>query len=343
MLYTRIRHRVLSELELAAPFASKDLGAWIADFRPDVVYTILEDYRAIAVVCDIVRYFHVPVAPHFMDDWMVTTFRGRQHRGSAGKRALGKALSIMRASRVRFAIGQAMVEEYERRYDMPFIPVMNCVDRYRQNGPTAPRTSEPVHFAYRGGFHHGRAMLLREIGLALSELQTEGIKGEVVLYSSPAADTGCAELVSSPHVRIATQRELGAFETHNAPIDAFLHVDSFEPSAIDYLRYSMSAKLPWCMAAGRPMLAYGPSELATFRYIKESGFGVVVDRHDRLLLREAICRLAKDPALRAALGERALAVARADHDGAIVREKFRAALAQAVLGRESRMAAAYSG
>jgi hypothetical protein len=114
--------------------------------------------------------------------------------------------------------------------------------------------------------------------------------------------------------------------------DVLVHVESFGAAERRYTRLSVSTKIPQYLWAARPILAYGPGEVASCQYVQSSASGVMVERLD---LKPALQRLATDAGLRARLGRQAWLTARNRHDAKIIRERFRLVLAKAAQTRSA--------
>ena len=104
---------------------------------------------------------------------------------------------------------------------------------------------------------------------------------------------------------------------------------NFDGATIEYVRLSFPTKLPAYMLSGTPILAYGPEEVAQIRLARDEGWGRVVSRRDRPLLKAAIRALCQPGDGRAQLGRRAQDVAQRDHDASRVRAGFQQAIASA--------------
>jgi glycosyltransferase involved in cell wall biosynthesis len=221
-----------------------------------------------------------------------------------------------------------MAEEFERRYGLPFLPFMNCVDvRQRTIYSRRPSSSNLFRLAYVGGLHLNRGKALLDIAHVLRELQKEGLHGEIVIYGGRDATEYFTGLNVPATMRFATEDEKSLLDTSNAAVEAFVHVDSFYREDMSYLRFSLSAKIPWCMSAGVPFFAYGPADIGTIKYLRQTGAAVIVDSQDPAFLREELRRLLRDIALQRQLGRAARRMAEDNHDASIVREKFRCVLA----------------
>ena len=229
------------------------------------------------------------------------------------------------------SIGPAMAAEYEQRYGLCFRPFMNCVDVPDEFGIGPPaKPGRPIRLLYFGGLHLNRWRGLESVGRALLALREEGHPVELVIYTSKEDIAQYGKALSTiPLIRLHEMLPLDHLKAALQAADLLVHVDSFDEAPRRYLRFSMSTKLPLCMASGRPLLAYGPRELASCRYVLDAQCGVVVGEQDTKLLLQAIRALASDPRRRAELGRRGWVVARQNHHAGVVRERFRLVLAGA--------------
>ncbi|MHB8972339.1 MAG: glycosyltransferase family protein [Pirellulaceae bacterium] len=224
-----------------------------------------------------------------------------------------------------------MADEYRQRYGIRFEAFMNCVDvptdLMMQPGGDANR---PIRFVYVGGLHLNRWRALAVIGKSLLILREEGRRVELIIHA-PKVDVGqysdSLSGIATIHFGESLSQDQVASTMRAA--DVLVHVESFEPTARRYTRLSLSTKVPQYMASGRPILVYGPMEVASCRYIQESNCGCVVGLEDEIALLASLRNLTADAMLRARLGRRAWDVARKHHAKEVVREQFRIALRDA--------------
>jgi len=310
-----------ADLLLVQP--SGDFWKWVADFRPEVIYSMLGKVRIIQFVRQVARYCDKPVVPHFMDDWPSTYYRGWLN--AVPRRAMLVQLrSLIGRAPLGMGISPVMAAEYERRYSIPFYDFMNCVSVPEVNPAEGSPAHSPLRFTYIGGLHNQRRHVLEEIGQALLSVSREGCSAELVIHA-PERDIrqhGVA-LSALPSVRVGPTLSQDQLVPAMRDADVLVHVDSFGQEVRDYLRLSLSTKLPQYMASGRAILAYGPGELATFKYVQDAQCGIVVGDRNGALLLKAVRTLALDPQTRAALGRRGWQVAMERHKAEKVREQFR--------------------
>ena len=329
---TSIRSAIISYAMSHASYGlSGPLRQWIEDFKPQVIYSALEESKITAFVKQVAKTYRIPVIPHFLDDWLIMPMSGSVRHEAVLRTLRKNALSIMAEAPVRMVVGDRMAEEYRQRYDMSFVPFMNCVEVGSYRAPVR-RPGRRFVFAFCGGLHSNRWRLLMDIGHALRELKALSIDAELQISFGAADDAVVSELAAMETIVCLGSLSPAEVSTVMSNADCLVHVDAFEDRAKAYMRYSLSAKLPEYFRAGRPVLGYGPGDLGSMRYIRESGAGVIVGEQDAGQLRETLQKLIQDEEWRLQLGRRAYDAARERHDGARVRTEFRSVIGSAVFG-----------
>ena len=302
----------------------------IVDFCPDVVYTFLGNTQISILALHCASLCNVPVLPHFMDDWLSTIYAGRPDLFIQQRILLRAVGRVIAAAPLGMAISSLMAEEYSSRYGISFYSFMNCVSVPDQAEPE-PGFNPQVgpRLVYVGGLHLDRWRSLKEIGEALACVNSEGIPGKLYVHA-PAKDIAkFKDRLTGPSVEI-----VGPLPQHGVPDvlkggHVMVHVESFEKSLRQYTRLSMSTKIPQYMAAGRPLLCYGPGEVASLRFVADNECGLVIGSQDRAKLVAALRRIVQDAGLRNRLGTNARTTARQNFGAEDVRARFRDLIAQA--------------
>jgi glycosyltransferase involved in cell wall biosynthesis len=306
---------------------------WIERFNPDVIYSTLASIRTLMLVSAISRHLGKPVVPHFMDDWPTTLHNATLLSAIPRKVMLSRLRSLLKRSSTVMTISDAMAEEYHRRYLLRCEAFMNCVT-VPDTCPAPPAgRRKPLRLLYAGGLHLSRWRSLQDIGAAIASLQREGLACELLVYTPPR-DIGeySASLSQWPDIRMAGSATPEKVAEILADADILVHVESFDDSIREYTRFSVSTKIPQYMSAARPILAYGPGEVASLRVVADSGAGVVVGTSSIEEIAQAIRRLSNEEERRR-MGEIGWTTARRRHEARSVQERFRQVVVEAATQR----------
>ncbi|GAB1694362.1 glycosyltransferase family 4 protein [Krasilnikovia sp. M28-CT-15] len=324
------RARVHREMRAVADLSLVRLPAgtapWLRDFSPQVVYSLLGNVRLMRLAARVAQMCGRSLVPHFMDDWPSTLYTSGEMFGQA-RRTVSSSLAqvIDRADR-GMCISAPMADEYQRRYGIPFTDFANCVDEDGFRDPATRDSGLPcgeLRAVYVGGLHLGRWESLLHIADVLASADLTDVRATLTVHA-PAGDLAKHGRALSAHPAVRLGRSLGQAEVADAlqAADILVHVESFDEAFARYARLSLSTKIPQYMAAGRPILGYGPPHLASMLHIQSAGAGVLVGRRDPETLSSQVRRLCHDSALREVLGANGYRYARQHHHRAAVSARF---------------------
>ncbi|HZK05964.1 MAG TPA: hypothetical protein VFC82_08970 [Actinomycetaceae bacterium] len=294
------------------------------EFAPDVVYSLLGTLRMIGLSQSLANDLGVPVVPHFMDDWVHTLYTSGELWGIAQEVTRHRLLRLMQAAPIGMSISRPMAEEYSRLFGIPFSSVANSAG---EEFFAIPRKdpSEMLVIMYMGGLHVGRAEALAGVADALGRCATKANAAQIIVHC-PHEDVGRygSTLRNRSNVTLAGTLSLGEVPTALGEADILLHVESSDPGDVAFTRLSVSTKIPQYLAAGRPVLCFAPSQLASSNLIMESGGGLVVS--NGMALDGAVSSLLSDATLRNEIAARGRTFARANLSRSVVLERFVRAL-----------------
>lgn len=304
---------------------TNEFWQWVEEFKPEVIYTQLVNIRLMDLVLKIANRFSIPVVPHFMDDWPSTRYKNNTFSLLPYYLMQSRIRAVLKKSSRGMTISEMMAREYEQRYGGRFDAFMNCVDIPAD--PLPQRASEEgsaVIFTYVGGLHLNRWQSLKQVGETLQELKNNGVDVLGEVYAPLADIERYGQIIEMGTVlRIKGSLQPNEVMSVLQSADVLIHIESFDEEDRKYTRLSVSTKIPQYMASGRPILAYGPDDVASCRYIEDQGCGLVVGRRDKELMLQVLESMAKDSGLRNKLGRCGKALALEKHNSLIEREKFR--------------------
>ncbi|MFF0152227.1 glycosyl transferase family 1 [Micromonospora sp. NPDC005203] len=330
----RLRTQLRAFVDLSPVRVPDDVRRWLREQRPDVIYTTLGSIRMMRLAVAAAQECRVPLVPHFMDDWPTTLHTGGQVLGLPRLAVRAGFRDVLRHASYGMGISVAMAREFERRYGLPFAAFGNCVDAADFADPDRPAPDRPVgapvEVVYVGGLHLDRWRSLRRVGEAVVRLAAQGTPARLTVHA-PATDLARYAGAFTGLSAVRLGRSLASDEVAGAlhRSDVLVHVESFAAEHRRYTRYSLSTKIPQYLAAGRPVVGFGPAELASMAHLAAADAGAVVGTDDPAALVGALTPLCTDAGLRARLGGRALAYAVRHHRADQVAARFAEVLREA--------------
>jgi len=323
------RARLSAWMDLAAIRVPAGLWSWAKNFRPEIIVSSLGSIRQIKLTSDMAEKLGVPVVPFFHDDWPSTMYQGDPVLRVPHSVLCAELARCLRLAPVGLANSDAMAQEFTGRFNLRFHAFMNAVE-VGEYSPCAGLDDE-VKFTYVGGLHLDRWRALDDLALAIGAACDMGLNARLVVYS-PEADIPLIpnRMLESHRVTIGGSVSGGAVSAVLRDASVLVHVESFDGAIRDYTRLSFSTKLPLYMSLGRPVLAYGPPDGASVRYVGDNGLGVVVTERKHESLLAAVIRLCSDTGLREQLGLAGWRIARERYAADRMRDRFQRLLYSAV-------------
>ena len=317
---------------------SHPLSNWVRRFAPQLVFTMGGLAPILRLAVKIAQSERVPLVPYFTDDWVECIYPSGLFHAMLQRSFRHWFRRCLDLSTARMTVSDAMAIEYRDRYAGHFEAFPNLTERF-ETGPGHPQEcvrqecvrQECVRLCFLGSLSPNRWQPLRSIGNALARLRQRGIMGELVIYSFPEDLRrfgkhleGCESIVMGGTAAPSEVRglQLGA--------NILVHVESFDEESRRLTQFSLSTKIPQYLMCGRCVLAVGPAEAASIRYIEDCGAGIVVTTDDEDVLCAALERL-MHPVLRQEYGAQARQTALSRHDPVRGRERFRRVLSEVCL------------
>ncbi len=262
---------------------SKNLRQWLQAVNPDIILFSPNDYTlAYRIALYVQKVIKKPILPFYMDDafywhcnsslidsyrrWLLRKFAKQIHHHS------NKILTIC----------EYMSEEYESLFSLPCQAFVNSVHIEKVEEKT--ELNDPVVFSYLGNLHSNRWKSLAEIGTCLHEIEEiKGISCYLDIYSGSLLENRILNAFGMyPNIRF--KGSVHASEVHGIQVksDILVHVESFDLRSVNSTRLSLSTKIPEYMSSGVPVFAYGPSQIASMRYLNDNNLAKTCSSREHL-------------------------------------------------------------
>jgi len=261
------------------------LKSWLRDKKFDVVFFMAGDGMfAYDVYRFVIENVSAKGCMFFTDDYIIgkTSYSPvAALRRTMLKSKMKKTLKIVDEL---YVISEEMRQAYEKIFQRDSYIVRNfSVEKKKEL--VLEGISEAhgyLTMVYAGGLHYNRWKVLSQIAKELKEInETSGVMCCLDIYSSQKISSDIVEQIT---VEGASRFMGGASALQIADIyadaDILLHAESFEKKAIASTKYSFSTKIPEYLSAGKCVLAVGPAEVASVRYL--AGFACTVSESEKL-------------------------------------------------------------
>ncbi len=276
-------HTLFSSHKALLPYKTDaTLDRFIEQFNPDVLYSPLGSIALMRLVLNISGKFKLSVVPHFMDDWIHTMYENEPSLllPLLTKRKLIKA--IFNNVKDAIVISEKMASEYGKEFNCNFYSLMNCVPLNNKEIAIKKEFVETnIIFAYFGGLHLLRWQGLLEFCKFISNESSLASRINFNIFTSDS-DRGQFEdhFAIFPFVKFNDRIEHHDVLAQMQRSDFLLHVESFDEKVKKYTRLSISTKIPEYLASKKPIIAIGPSDVASIEYLADNKCAHVIKDFD---------------------------------------------------------------
>jgi glycosyltransferase involved in cell wall biosynthesis len=307
------------------PRLSKRLNEWIMTFKPDVLFVQGCDISFMRLSLMIQRSYGIPVCFNIVDDWVEHLYEESFVAPLIQNVVRHSFRRLAEVSTNRYTIGNLMAEEYQERYGLSFTPLMQCddVERFKCVKSVRERDWKNINIVYSGTLSLNRWRSFIHLAKAAEGLQTEGVTIKIMIYAPFIPAEAWDKLHKLPAITLHNALTDKDVPKALSDADILFLPESFDESIRAYIKLSVSTKAHLYMMAGRPILVYGPPEIATVVYAKREKWGYVVENEEVNYLSDALRKLLKNKELRDALVMKGKSVAAQNHHGKITRERLR--------------------
>lgn len=295
------------------PWFNASLKNWLREQNVTHIFVSPGGYKFvydIALKC--AKFLNVPIVTYVCDEYFFVDKRTRIVEKIQDYLFKKKMSQLMRNTSTIITISEEMKSLYEPYFKKPTITVMT--------GTSFPILSEPLvneeikELTYMGNLSCNRYVSLCEIGDALDEINQKNAESYVLkIYTSEKNPTILEELAKRKSIKMmgfVTGEEFNRI-FHSA--QCLLHVEAFDEKSIDYVKNSISTKIADSLGSGIPLLAYGPSNIASIMHLKRNNCAYCIE-DKAFLKKELLCYLNKSTEDRDQIVENALATACKCHD-----------------------------
>lgn len=309
-----------------------DFWLWVNNFAPDIIYSSLENPAIIKAAYLIVKKLKLPFVPHFFDDWMAGFYYGGANACFVEKFMLYKKVRfLLKHAPTGLAINEDMREEYEKRYHINFQTVTNIADAPEPAEKTSNvnpnRDRRTMILTYAGSLGQNRWKAMKDICKSLANVGSSELNIELHLYL-PKSELALYKrmFANEPIIKKILNVSYEILPKVLSDSDILLYLEDFGGKERKYTRFSFSTKIPVYLSSGRPILAYGPAEISSIKYIKNNNCGVVITKQDINLLSSSITYLLSQPELLESMGKNCRRIFEKSHSANTERERFRVIL-----------------
>lgn len=254
-----------------------ELDGWIEEVNPEVIFFIPNDYELAFHVLQYVKSkCTAPVITFYTDD---SFYYGQKNKGidrirRNNLRLLGKMNASL--SRYTFTTCSKMSREYAEYLKSEYYEIGNSIDIYDNSDLIVNKLQEEIRVSYIGNLHSNRWINVLDVGNAIESLNNKGLKYRLHVFSGSDLPTSVMEKLNNCK-GIKWEGKINNRQVRQEQINAdiLLHVEAFDEKSRKSTRLSVSTKIFEYLYAGKIILGYGPSDVASMEFLNNIGYSVL--------------------------------------------------------------------
>lgn len=304
---------------------SEGLLNWIRRFSPQVIFFVGGKSRFSAnIALELSSIFNIPLVSYYTDDYLLSLPTDSIWNKIIFKKINVTISNVIHHSAGQYVIGDYMASEYSKYFHKPFKAVMNSVSIK----PCQPYTqNDKITISYFGGLHLNRWRMIIKLASILPN------NAHIDVYTSVNSINDSINNAFAEY-DVSYRGSLSGDDLEKAMVcsDILLHVESDDDKNRRFTRLAVSTKIPEYLITGRPILGYGPTEVASMKILSDNQIGYVIDSDGVIeLTKSKVKKLIDNFELRKELGSRGHEYARRNFDKKRISEQLMSDLNAIVL------------
>ena len=246
---------------------------FIKEANPDIFFSFgIADSFMYENYCYIKKHTNAKIVTFVADDVYGAYLNSQSLRGSLQATRFSKMIEM---SDHLYGASEELCGAYQKIFKKNFSPLYKgCISISNEKQDV----NDPIRIIYAGNLLWGRDAVLSEVVNSLEEINADGIKACLEIYTGSARGPEVAKkLNKGASSRICGRLAYDEIVKIQNCADVLLQVESFDKHQIDIVKYSFSTKIIDCLQAGGTMLVIGPSGISSVEYSRRIPGVIVID------------------------------------------------------------------
>ena len=192
-----------------------------------------------------------------------------------------KIKKIVLTSKLVLTLSHEMSSYYEREFNKKIETLM--LGSNTKKIKIKSQKNKIKNLSYIGNISNQRYLNLIDIGKALDDINKEENKNYLLnIYSNVQDDSILNLFKTVESIKYWGFVKGKEYERAINNADILIHVESFNDETIDLIKHSISTKISESLSSGKCLLAYGPSNVASFSFLNNTNSAFIINKDDDL-------------------------------------------------------------
>lgn len=279
------RYSMLLARELVWKFGkwkTSELDAFLDSFKPDVILHSMEGYIHLnRIIFYAIKRTGAKAVGYIWDD----NFTYKQHNDFGYKfyrffqrKSLRQLASVTQQF---FAITPKTKSEADEFFGINSVLLTKPLNEVPQCSKKAPNS--PLQMLYTGNLLIGRDSSLEKVSKALNEINRNGVKIVLDVYTSTYLDNEKMQKICSPFCKIHEPISQNEVLNLQKRADILLFLEDIDGKDSKVARLSFSTKITDYLSSGKCIFAVGNSDIAPMQYFKDNNCALIATSGEEIV------------------------------------------------------------
>lgn len=300
-LFSKIKKTYLSRigrdmLWKTHKWKTENLNKWLDNFNPEIVFFVAGDSGFSYDVCKYISdKYATKLVVYITDDYILPRFEISPFFWLRRGYLLKKMKSAVNRSDLFITISEEMRKTYKDVFCKDSAIAINMSNSLYNDTKNTSRDKDLIVMVYTGGLHFHRDITLSLLAEAIRKynLNSNKRKAFLSIYSTATPSKRMFQKLNID----GASKFCGGLDSDSVKdvlnnCDLPVHVESFSRKAIASTRLSVSTKISEYLSLGKCILAIGPEEIASMKYLADSAYCItdksLIYRNLELLLNDEV-------------------------------------------------------
>lgn len=256
---------------------SPELKKFVEEYNPDVVFSVLSGSPFLnRLILHVTKLSNKKLVLYAWDNnyslkqFMVSPFRWINH--FINRKSMRK---VVKKADLFYVISDVQKTDYEKSFKKDCKVLTKSADFF-DVAPIKTEYNRPLQLIYTGNIGMNRWRSLGEIANTLEKINKDGIKAQLRIYTGNLLTDKMLSVLNKGEFSFV-MGSVSADEVAKIQNDAdmLVHVESKDLKNKLLVRQSFSTKIVDYLKSARPILAYGPKDVASITHLFKNDCGIV--------------------------------------------------------------------
>ena len=272
----KLAYKLSDYLWYRKKWINQNLDSFIKDFSPDLMVTFVKSAPQYYLTVKYLREkYNIPLFTWIADDEYTALKQKKRER------EINNLKYILDESSVVTGCSNEICEYYNSVFGCNAKPLYKSCDL---SSPVKDKHGDPITVVYAGNLLYGRLEIISRISEEIEKIALNGVNISFEIYSNTNLTEQEINKVfyNKQHTQYIGKRAYDFIKKRLSEADVALHVESFSEEEMLKTKYSFSTKIIDYLQSGSLILAIGPEELASIKYIDKIPGAHVIKKLDDL-------------------------------------------------------------